>query len=164
MEWCMQINNLLTITDGCATLSGATAYIYEGSADAGWCRCCGYHSETKTPRRSNLWFEHGLTKACSWGMVTIMGPCLSCDIRTLPVISTTSECKQNGVSAVWVPWTCSADAVWAPWQLDACIESAMKAQAILNLSTIGKPWSSVETSRPWERCDITIFMKNIKFH
>jgi len=31
----MQINNLLTITDGCATLSGATAYIYEGSADAG---------------------------------------------------------------------------------------------------------------------------------
>ena len=29
-------------------------------------------------------------------------------MRTMSVISTTSECKQNAVSAVWAPWTRSA--------------------------------------------------------
>ena len=52
-------------------------------------------------------------------MVTNMGSYLSCDMRTLPVISTTSECEQNAVSAMWAPWTRSAHAVRAPWQLDA---------------------------------------------
>ena len=45
-------------------------------------------------------FEHGWT-VDGWCIVTIIDVCLSCDMRTLPVISTTSECKQNVVSALW---------------------------------------------------------------
>ena len=48
-------------------------------------------------------FEYGWTKADvfdAWSLTGNIGSCLTCDMRTLLVISTTSECKQNGVSAV----------------------------------------------------------------
>ena len=48
-------------------------------------------------------FKHGWTKADvfdAWSLTGNIGSCLTCDMRTLLVISTTSECKQNAVSAV----------------------------------------------------------------
>jgi len=54
-------------------------------------------------------------------MVTIIGSCISCDMMTLPVISTTPEYKKNYVSAVC-----------APWQFDARSGSAMREQTLAN--------------------------------
>ena len=79
----------------------------------------------------------------AWSLPGIIGSCLSCGMRTLPVISTTSEYKQNAVSAVGAPWERR--------------ESAVRAQAIASLNAVWTPWSSVETQRsPWDRRGNTV--------
>ena len=78
---------------------------------------------TRTQRVVNFGFKHGWTKADGWCIVTIKGSCLSCDIGTLTLISTTSECKtkRRQRSARTVNWQCtrhdnSMHAMEAPWE------------------------------------------------
>ena len=117
----------------CVPSSRATGGIYVGFAD----KDGGGHQGVVT-----FGFEYGWTKADvfdAWSLTGNIGSCLTCDMRTLLVISTTSECKQNAVSAVGVPSTRSAHAVRAPCNSMHAVEapwerreSAMRAQAIVN--------------------------------
>ena len=99
-------------------------------------------------------FEHDWTKADGLCM-GIIGYCLSCDMRTLPVISTTSECKQNAVSIVEAPWTRSARTVTTRytqmWRRESAdnpkLERCRNAKVAGRSPSSGKIWNSAAISR-----------------
>ena len=93
----------------------------------------------RTPRRSNLWVRVWMDKGRrfdAWSLTGNIGSYLTCDMRTLLVISTTSECKQNAVSAVRAPCN-SMYAVEAPWE---CNEGASNRQ-------LERRWNVMELRR-----------------